>query len=84
MNVPKAFFVFLKTDIVWGLQKLGIISEYEVPLNLKLANNVFLKVDNKIHNQRFVSSTGIFLTYIQLGVLTPVFRMSKFLPDGST
>ena len=44
MNVPEAFFCILKTDIVWGLQKLGIISEYEVvPLNLKLANNVFIK-----------------------------------------
>ena len=30
MYVPKAFFCILKTDIVWGLQKLGIISEYEV------------------------------------------------------
>ena len=39
MSTPKAFF--LKTDIAWGLQKLGIISEYEVPLYLKLANNVF-------------------------------------------
>ena len=43
MNVPKAFFVFLKTDIVWGLQKLGIISEYELPLNLKLANIIFIE-----------------------------------------
>ena len=43
MNVPKAFFCILKTDIAWGLQKLGIISEYEVPLNLKLVNNVFIK-----------------------------------------
>ena len=25
-----------------------------------------------------------FLTYIQLGLLTPVFMVSKFLPDGST
>ena len=43
MNVPKAFFFILKTDIGWGLQKLGIVSEYEVPLNLKLVNNVFIK-----------------------------------------
>ena len=43
MNVPKAFFCILKIDMAWGLQKLGIISEYEVPLNLKLANNVFIK-----------------------------------------
>ena len=50
MNVPKAFFCILETDIVWGLQKLDIISEYEVPLNLKLANNFLLKVDDKINN----------------------------------
>ena len=42
MNVPNAFFCILKTDIAWGLQKLGIISENEVPLNLKLENNVFI------------------------------------------
>ena len=30
MNVPKTVFCILKTDIAWGLQKLGIISEYEV------------------------------------------------------
>ena len=48
MNVPKELFCILKTDTAWVLQKLGIISEYEVPLNslplnLKLANNVFIK-----------------------------------------
>ena len=43
MNVPKAFFCILKTDIAWGLQKLGIISRYKVPTNLMLANNVFIK-----------------------------------------
>ena len=42
MNVPTAFFCILKTNIAWGLQKLGIISEYEVPLNLKLANTYCL------------------------------------------
>ena len=31
MNVPKAFFCILKTDIALSLQNLGIISEYEVP-----------------------------------------------------
>ena len=46
MNVPKAFFCILKTDKVWGLQKLGIISEYEVPLNLMS----LLKVDDIINN----------------------------------
>ena len=50
MNVPKALFCISKTDIVWDLQKLGIVSEYKVPLNLKLENNVFIKVDDMINN----------------------------------
>ena len=59
MNVPKAFFCILKTDIVWGLQKLDIISGYEVPLNLKLANNVFLlKVGDKINSSLRKSFLG--------------------------
>ena len=41
--MQKAFFCILKTDIAWGLQKLGIISENEVTLNLKLANDFFVK-----------------------------------------
>ena len=41
----------MKTDIAWGLQKLGTISEYEVvPLNLKLANNRPLAQLGKIGN----------------------------------
>ena len=30
----------LKTDIVWGLQKIGLILENKVPLNLKLAKGI--------------------------------------------
>ena len=29
----------LKAEIVWGLQKLGLILEHEVPQNLKLAKH---------------------------------------------
>ena len=39
----KSILCILKTDIAWGLQKLGIISENEVPLNLKLTNNFIIK-----------------------------------------
>ena len=42
MNVTKAFCI-LKTDIAWGLQKLGIILENKVPLNFMLAKYVVNK-----------------------------------------
>ena len=34
MNVLKVFCCILKIDIALGQQKLDIVSEYEVPLNL--------------------------------------------------
>ena len=33
-------FCILKTDIVWGLQKLGLILERKVPKNSKLEKNL--------------------------------------------
>ena len=54
----------MKTDLGWNIQKLGIISEYEVPLNLKLAYNGLLKVDDMINNlfrKQFLGSLDWFL-----------------------
>ena len=45
----KSIFCILKTDIAWGLQNPGIISEYELPLNLK-SIIYLLKVDDIISN----------------------------------
>ena len=38
MNGLQGNFCILKNDIAWGLQKLGLILENKVPLDLKLAN----------------------------------------------
>ena len=40
MNGLQGNGCILKTDIAWGLQKLGLILENKVPLNLKLVKGV--------------------------------------------
>ena len=63
MNFTKSIFCILKTDIAWSLQNLGIISEYEVPLNLNVIMSL-LKVDDMINNsfrKSFLSSLDWFL-----------------------
>ena len=49
MNGLQGNCFILKTDIMWGLQKLGLILENKVPLNSKLEKG-FINI-SCLHNQ---------------------------------